>query len=122
MFVMMTKEQFEVLKKKVGSGDTKGADGEPLPKLTIKEEDDTHGTIDTPDVLVDYYYNESEARLNFSVSKRHTLAAYCASDNIIGTWLMDIFSEIPNPAPKQKESGDGAKHHSGGSEGTEKKD
>ena len=120
MFVMMTKEQFEMLKKKVGSGG-KGADGEKLPKLTLKEEDDTHGTIDTDDVLVDYFYNESEGRLNFSVSKRHTLAAYVASDNIIGTWLMDILSAIPNPAPKHKESGGGAGGAKNGEE-QEKKD
>lgn len=106
---MMTKEQFEVLKKK-GGGD----------KLTLKEDDDLHGTIDNQDVLVDYFYNESEGRLNFSVSKRHTLAAYVASDNIIGTYLMDIFSAIPNPAPKSKSGGTSS--DSGGSESTEKKD
>lgn len=121
MFVMMTKEQFEILKQKANTG-SRDSEGEKLPKLTLKAEDEVRGTINTDDVLVDYFYNVSEGRLNFSVSKRHTLAAYCASDNIIGTFLMDILSAIPNPAPKPKESGDGAKQHDGGSEGTEKKD
>lgn len=119
MFVMMSKEQFEMLKQKTSGSAPKG-NGKDAPKLTLKEEDETHGTIDTDDVLVDYFYNESEGRLNFSVSKRHTLAAYVASDNIIGTWLMDLLSAIPNPAPKHKESGAGAGAATGGEQ--EKKD
>lgn len=123
MHVMMTQEQFNVLKQKAGGGVKSKGNGkegdEKLPKLSLKEDDDTHGTIDTDDVLVNYFYNSQEGRLYFSVSKRHSLAAYCASDNIVGTFILDILSAMPNPT-KSKESGAGASGTSG--EEQEKKD
>lgn len=121
MFVMMSKEQFEMLKEKAKTGG-KGADGEKLPKLELKEgDDDTHGTIETDDVLVDYFYNAQEGRLNFAVSKRKSLAAFIAGDNVVGTYLMEILSELPNPPAKSKKHG-GTGANEGGSESTEKKD
>lgn len=119
MYVMMSKEQFDVLKQKAKTGG-KGADGEKLPELKLKEGDEENiGTIETDDVIVDYFYNAAEGRLNFSVSKRKSLAAYIAGDNIVGTYLMEILSELPNPPAKKH---GGAKDGDGGSEGTEKKE
>lgn len=106
MHVMMTKDQFDALGKSKGDSKSNGKE-KKFPKLELKEDDETHGTIDTEDVTVDYYFNEAEGRLYFSVSKRHTLAAYCAGDNIIGTYIMDLLSSIPKPATTDKGSGTG---------------
>jgi hypothetical protein len=85
MHVMMTKEQFEEAKKKSGEA-----------KMELKEEDDAHGTIETDDFVVGYFYNPSEGRLFLGpTSRRKTLAAYCAGDQIIGTYIMDKLSSIP---------------------------
>lgn len=109
MHVMMTEEQFKVLKDK-----TKGG------KIILKEDDDVHGTLKTDDVIVEYYYNSQEGRLYLGVAKRITLAAYCASDNIICTFIMDLLSEIPNPKAETTE-GSPKPNGGGGSEGEEKK-
>jgi hypothetical protein len=82
---MMSKEQFEELKKKAGQA-----------KMEVKEEDDTHGVIETEDANVNYFYNSSEGRLTFGTSIRKTLAAYCAGDNILGAFIMDKLSSIPS--------------------------
>lgn len=152
MHIMMTKEQFDTLKKKAkgggsgdgdekdkapkakdsegkgsaedskgnGSKDSKDKGQEKLPKITLKEDDDTHGTLDTDDVMLNYYYNSQEGRLYLSIAKKHTLAAYCAGDNISGTYVMDILSQMPNP---KKDTGGSSKADAGGgSESGEKKD
>jgi len=99
MHIMMTKQQFKDLKKKASSG--KGD-----VKLTVKEDDDIHGTIEFPDAIVDYFYNELEGRLYIQTIKRITLAAYVAGDNIITEYLVAKLSEIPAP-PADKEEKEG---------------
>lgn len=134
MHVMMSKEQFEVLKQKAKNSGGE-VENEP-PEINIKEDDDTHGTLDTDDVLMNYYYNSQEGRLYLSVAKRKSLAAYVAGDNICDTYVMELLSQLPNPNPKPKsrvgtETGVGkpskppeepSKSEEGGSEGEEKKD
>jgi hypothetical protein len=94
MHVLLTKAQFDEFKKKAGEA-----------KMKIKEDDDQHGVIETEDANVNYFYNPSEGRLSFGPSKRKTLAAYCASDNILGTFIMDKVSEVASK--KEGESGEG---------------
>ena len=102
MHIMMTKQQFKDLKKKAssGSGDV---------KLKVKEEDDIHGTIEFPDAIVDYFYNELEGRLYIQTIKRITLAAYVAGDNIITEYLIAKLSEIPAPTEKKDADSDSDK-------------
>lgn len=100
--------------------DSKSQGKEKLPKITLKEDDDSHGTLDTDDVMLNYYYNPQEGRLYLSIAKKKSLAAYCAGDNISCTYVMDILSQTPNP---EKASGGASKTDGGGgSEGQEKKD
>jgi hypothetical protein len=84
----MSKEQFEEFKKKSGEA-----------KMKLKEEDDSHGTIETDDFTTGYFYNPAEGRLFLGpTSNKKSLAAYCASEQIVGTFLMD---KITSTASKE---------------------
>jgi hypothetical protein len=89
----MTKEQFEEAKKKAGEA-----------KMKLKEEDETHGTIETDDFVEGYFYNAAEGRLYLGpTSQRKTLAAYCAGDQIIGVFIMDKLSAVASKEKKEHE-------------------
>jgi hypothetical protein len=110
---MLSKEQFEALVKK-----SEGKVEVKPPAIFVKPDDDTHGTINTDDVSVEYFYNELEQRLYFSVIKRHSLAAYVAPDNICSTYVMEILSDIAATSVKKPTSNDGGgdkKSNAGGS-------
>lgn len=103
MHILLTQEQFNALKQKTKSNGKESK----LLRLELKESDDEHGILDTDDVTMDYFYNAAEGRLYLSVSKRKSLASYCAGDAICCTYVIDLLSTIPKPATTDKRSGTG---------------
>lgn len=67
-------------------------------KVSIKEDDDTHGTLEFEDANIGYFYNAAEGRLYLGpVTDRKTLAGFIASDTSIGEYLMYKLAQVEAP-------------------------
>lgn len=58
--------------------------------------DDFNGEVYHEDVSFSYSYNPQTGFLSITVGKRHSLAAFNASDNIITNYLVKYIFEIPS--------------------------
>lgn len=55
---------------------------------------DFTGVVETHDVTVDFNYDPTYQALNFTVGKKHSLAAKMASDNVIERHITEVLFEL----------------------------